>query len=479
MDYSFYIASQTSPQLTTLTFETISGGQSLQSHKLFPLDNSYTSFFEMAAIDGRNCSELCSLSLSCKNYVFGANFLFQGNPTFSVVAFFAGLTFNQSFAMYPTCTDDMMCKATSRAHYHYYILFGPVYGKDNSVLLDGVTIQMHQKTEITLQLSGEALALNNTKEESQFMPKNNSNVYTTLWIEPKVSLCERVIPRSLEGTTIVSNKPITVFTNRAKCNTSNQFSYDSQVVHQMPEVNEWGKTFIIDAKQINIMPQSVRNNLEYEIAIRASQNGTTVNTTYYQFNQQPHFNTTALMKGNVHRTVRSMDSMFSVSHISIVANSPVLVLYSIYSQDEITPNNVIYYSVLLQPVEWFSNKQIIALQHPTHDEVYQYHISVVVPEVHYNPKDIHIAKGKDLCRSVSLLEYKGFIGSTDQSNGYVVVYMELSMTGGMDNETQLLLWHRNPGAHMGVTVFAYASDLQYAYSNGYTVGKLILNTELK
>lgn len=465
MNYAFYIASQVT-QPNTLTFETISAGNSLQFQQSFSLGKSYTSQFTMAANEAGKYTEMCSLAYSCKNDVFGSNFVFQGNPTVSIIAFFTGIAFNQSFAMYPV--------SSAKEEYHYYVLFGSVYRRENTSLLDGITIQMHQKTEITIQLSGAAHALNNTVEEpinQQFRPTDQGNTYTTLWIEPNISSCETVNPRSLEGTTIVSNKPITVFTNKARCNGTVEFSYDSQVVHQMPEVSDWGTTFIIDTQQINMLPISMRNevDLEYELSIRAAQDGTTINITYYQFNQPPQTATAMLTTSDVHRVVNSASSMLSNSHIAIKASDPVLVLYTIYSQYA-----TVYYSILLQPVGWFSNKQTIALQHPTNNEVYKYHISVVVPKEHYNPMDIQITEGNDLCQSVSVLKYKGFISSTKESYGYMVFYVELNITGGTDNVTQLLLWHRNPDVHIGVTVFVYGGDLQYAYSNGYTLSKLIL-----
>lgn len=472
INYSFYIASQIK-RPSTLTFETISAGKSLQFQQTFHLGKSYTSQFEMTANEAGKYEEMYSLAYSCKNYVFGTNLFFQGNPTVSVITFFAGLTFNQSFAMYPVCKDDMSCTSSSRTEYHYYVLFGPVYyGREKTALLNGITIQMHQKTEITIQLSGAAHALNNTVEEPinrQFSIKDQGNTYTTLWIEPKVSTCDKINPRSLEGTTVVSNKPITVFTNQARCNGTVKFSYESQVVHQVPEVNDWGKLFIIDTQQINMLPKSMRTNVKYELSIRAAQNGTTINITYYQFNQLSQTATDVLMTSNVYRVAHSVSSMLDTNHIAISGSSPILVLYTIYSL-----HSNVHYSVLLQPVEWFSNKQTIALQHPTNNEVHRYHISVVVPKEHYNPMDIQITEGKDLCQSIPVLNYKGFLSSTAESYGYVVFYMELKITGGTDNVTQLLLWHRNPHVHIGATVFAYAGDLQYAYSNGYTLSKLTL-----
>ncbi len=471
MNYSFYIASQIT-QPTTLTFETISAGKSLQFQQIFHLGKSYTSLFEMTANEAETYAEMYSLAYSCKNEVFGTNFFFQGNPTISVIAFFAGLAFNQSFAMYPVCIDDMSCTSSARAQYHYYVLFGLAYGRENTSFLDGITIQMHQKTEITIQLSGAAHALNNTVEEpinQQFSIKDQGNIYTTLWIEPKISTCDNVNPRSLEETTIVSNKPITVFTNKARCGGTVEFSYESQVVHQMPEVKDWGKTFIIDTQQINILPKSMRSDVDYELSIRAAQKGTIVNITYYQFNQPPQIATDVLKTSNVYRVAHSASLMLGTSHIAIKASDPILVLYTIYSQ-----HANVHHSVLLQPVEWFSNKQTIVLQHPTNNEVYQYHISVVAPKKHYNPVDVQVTEGKDLCQSIPVLNYKGFVSSTAESFGYVVFYIDLNIIGGTDNVTQLLIWHRNTDVQIGTTVFAYASDLQYAYSNGYSLGKLIL-----
>lgn len=458
-----------SNQPVTLNFETISNGKSIQVQQRLDLGKSYTSFAEMATKKVEEQSEMYSLAYNCKNKVFGANFLFMGNPTFSVVAFFAGLTFNQSLAIYPLCKDTMKCMSPRKEQYHYHVLFGAGYNTDNCTFLDGLTIQMHQATDISLQLSGKVHVLNNTVEQLQVnehvLKDQNHNRYTTLWIEPKVLSCERVNLRNIEGTKIVSNKPITVFTNRAKC--SPQFSYDSQVVHQMPEVNDWGKTFIIDMQQHRILPESVRNYLEYEIAIQTAHNDTTIYTTYYPLGHPGHVSTTAMDTIGVHRiTLRHVHS-----HVHIAATSPVLVLYSIRSRHGTKPH--IYLSVLQQPVEWHSNKQTIVLQNPTHGEVHHYHISIVIAKEHYNPKDIYISEDKHICQSIPLSDYSGLTGNTNEGNGYIVFYMEPTIAGG-DGKTQLLLWHRNSKVYLGVTVFAYAHDLQYAYSNGYTLGKFNL-----
>lgn len=96
-----------------------------------------------------------------------ANFLFQGNPTVSVIAFFApaGLAFNQSYALHHAGKNGVRCSATARTKYCYYVLFASVSGRDSKLRLEGITIQMHQTTEITMQLSGAAHALNNMVKE--------------------------------------------------------------------------------------------------------------------------------------------------------------------------------------------------------------------------------------------------------------------------------------------------------------------------
>ena len=480
MSYTFFISTQTSPQPMTLIYETISGGRSIQVQQWFPLGTSYKSFFEMTTNHDTTTSECyaCSLTYSCKNNVFGANFMFQGNPTVSVIGIFAGLTFTQSLAMYPVCKEGMKCMQSHRAeqYYYYYVIFGPLYVKDNATYLNGITIQMHQDTEITIQLSGAAHTLNNTVEQvtdGYTIHRNESNTYTTLWIQPKVSSCGDLGNyRSLEDTFVVSNKPLTVYTNRASCST--QFNYDSQVVHQMADAENWGTKFILDTEQSSILPESI-NMLEHEIAIRTAQNGTTVKLLYYQSNRLLYTNTTTLMKSNVHRIVYSILSN-TCSHIFIAASNPVLVLYSIQSRDDRKLRTIIlYYSIVLQPVEWFSNKQMIALRHPTQGEVYKYHISVAIAEENYDPNDIYITDDQDMCQATPLYDYNGFTANIRRSNGYVAFYITIEINCTSENDTtdtqQLLLWHRNPQVHLGVTVFAYGSDLQYGYSNGYILGK--------
>ena len=430
---------------------------------------------------GRIIMNLCYL---CENKVFGIHFNID-NPTFSMIVFLFGHEFNQSFAALPL---PSVANNSLTTLYHYDVLFGTMSPHTNvegsSIILEGITIQtIYDNTNITIEISSDVVAVRNAKHRIQ-VNKNRTKHFLSkfcaqevLWMEPMVSQCitDGGAKRTLSGTRITSNKPIMVFTNKAKCNNSRDFSYKAQLVHQMPERKEWGTRFILDTQQVRILPKD--SIWMYNISVLISHHGTHVSITYHYFDNQK---TAYVEQLHAYTDGEILHSAYSntiletgVSHIDIHATNPVLVTYDFYTVTK-ENNNQLSYSILLQPIEWYNNIQTVVLSHPNPNLEYKYHISVVVPKNMYDPKNILISKGAEFCETAILHEYNEFSGQTYASDDYIVLYLEptnLEVNLNNLNETQLLVRHSNSKVALGVTVFAYSQGLHYGYSNGYSFSK--------
>ena len=435
-----------------------------------------------------------TLCYQCKNWVFGLIINFIENPTLSMIAQLFGHYFDQSLAIYPLLSHNDQHKEDVSINdtYKYRVLFGVPRHDASGVVLDGIVIHvMYNNTDITVQSSGDAIALKNARKYLTF--KENETVelkdqchYEVIWIEPQVNNCQErdngvitELGSQLQWTVIESSKPIMVFTNQAKCNKTGGFSFESQLVHQMPPVNRWGTRFIFDVQQSRILPEALRTSLLYQMSLTFSQNDTIIKISYYNSesvagNEQQIFSeeysgneTTSLL--HIQKTEEFIKTF---THIDIQANQQILMIYNIHTNDTVLGDNEgVYYSVLIQPVQWFSNVQTVALsQTGIHTEQFSYHISVVIPSASYNPKDIVISMEHSFESGISLANFAGFNGKTSLSRDYVVLFVEPQQYKKR-NHTYLLLWHRDPTVDIGATVFAYSPQQHYGYSNGYILGE--------
>ena len=411
------------------------------------------------------CITLYSLCYQCKNKVRALTVHFKDNPTLSMIAHLFGSHFNHSLAIYP-----MPYSAQDNSGYTYKVLFGA----QRRGLLDGVVIHvMYSGTNVTVHMGGgAAIALRNNRDYHLY--RAGQTVHLTeqcrndiLWIEPNVSDCDQPMRRHLQEMSIESSHPIKVFTNQAYCNQSGGFSSQTQLVHELPSPDRWGKSFVIDVQQAWVLPSSTRSTLQYELSILSSQTNNSIDVTYYSKTEgdQTAGNTEQYNESVV--IEKSSSFIHGLTHITIQAVHPVLVIYSIHNTYSKLERGV-YFSVLAQPVSWFSNIQRIALSGTNSSQAnYTYHVSVTVPRSKYTPQDIIISTPDSFQNGTALNTYEGFNHKTHTSGDYVLLYLTLPDI----SSDSLLLWHQDPTVDIGTTVFAYSTERHYAYSSGYIQGR--------
>ena len=431
----------------------------------------YWQFFN--AMDPKN-----SPQYQCTYLVFGLYIYFLYNPTVSSVVTLSApsLSTFQAISLLPV-PSYLNLPAYEVELFEYNVMFQ----SNHDEFLQGIAIgAVNDNTDITIQATSGAITLRNARNEKRVIFSNGTstfpifNLFEVLWLEPKVANCNTPSP-SLQGTKITSTQPLSVFTTKVKCNDTGDFSYDVQLVHQIPPVSKWGTDFILDMQQANIIPPSVASDLHYQFTILTSDNYTTnVTIEYYYLGDHLHsispktefFSASSNKEIKIPVTEMSSDSF---SHFNIHASAPVLVMYEIYPRSR----GNLSYSVLLQPTGWFSRQQTLVLSHSQPSSEYQYHIGVVIPNNHFNPADIYIENVQESSPPETLDTYEGYNGQVFVTADYAVLYLEITIDGESSNETQLLLKHSSPCGVLGATVYSYAeSGMHYAYSNSYILGKL-------
>ena len=404
----------------------------------------------------------------CQNSVFGLYVIFYSNPTLSLIVLFQSPSFTQVLSTLPLPSYlELHSEDTMDYSYEYYVLYGSHFDTE---IMDGLAISVVTSyTNITIQPSSDLIVVRNAKtvidhDGNSDWVFDNLLLWEVLWIEPKVNLCNNKTSPTLKGTKILSTHPLSVFTTKVKCNQSGAFSYDSQVVHQMPAANEWGKTFVTDVQQATIIPDTFE--LRYELHILSIESGTNITITYYYSNIAAPVSKRDFTMAEEQLTI-TLETKLSASltHLHIHSSNPILVVYELHS----IPGSISYSSIL-QPVEWFSNQQLIMLWHPRNFTRYQYHIGVVVPQSYYNPRDI-VIEDTDTDEILPLSEYRGFSGKVFSTGDYVAFYLQYPDYNKSLESTELLLNHRNTCGILGVTVYAHSSDLYYVYNNGFIMGK--------
>ena len=428
--------------------------------------------------DARNSPEY-----QCRNSVFGLYILFLYNPTVSLVATFSTPTFFQVFCALPLPSFINLSadETILDQQYEYTVMFQ----SHGDPFLDGIAISVvHDNTTFAIDTNTDFIAVRNAKEELVFLKNGTSeesftnfHLFEVLWIEPMTINCTPT-SQALKKTKITSNKPLSVFTTKVKCNDTGGFSYDSQLVHQMPPASKWGVNFILDMQQTNITPPSLKQYLHYKFAILTSSMYTTnITIDYYYIDHQLHPNSLytekyVMSSGEELRIPVPPPSISdSLSHFHIRASDPILVMYEIYSHS----GGNISYSILLQPTEWFSRQQTVILSHPQPSSEYRFHVGMVIPKMYFDPRFIYIKNVRQSGPPEPLSTYGGYNRKAFYTTDHVVLCLEITVHNESSNQTHLLLQHSNPAGVLGATVYSYAEGgIQYAYSNGYILGKFCI-----
>lgn len=379
-----------------------------------------------------------------------------------MIAHLFGSHFNHSLAIYPV---PFRSAEKENKLYTYRVLFGaPRYGK-----LDGIVIEViYRGTNVTIHNGRGAIALRNGRELHEIQ---NSTFELTdqcetsiLWIEPKpvtVSNCTATV--SLQQVVIESSQPLKVFTQQAQCNSNpGEFSYISQLVHEMPPPNKWGQHFILDIQQARILPAEIKNILKYDISFLASQQNTSIKVIYYKKGGDVDIEQYTANNDSL-RIQKTATQVEGLTHIDISATGPILSLYTVHGQGP----EALYLSTVIQPVNWFANIQTLALSRANGSTQLDcnYHVSVVVPIDSSNSHDIFISNADKFNNNTSLSSQKRL--KSFKSGDFELFSYSPILISDVDT---FLVWHRDPTVAIGVTVFAYCPQKHFAYSNGYIAG---------
>ena len=390
------------------------------------------------------------------------------DPTVSLIASakWPNFTLVYSLLPFPRQPDIL----TSQ-EYNYYLLFGS-FRPRNCIDAFAIVAVSPDITNVTIKPTVDLVALQNGRDMINITANSTETISMeeneVLWIEVMTENCRS--ERNLSGLLVKATQNIQVFTANAQCSEPNMFSYNSHVLHQMPPSYRWGKTYVTDLLQLNILPVTSTNSTIVSFTFLAIENMTNVTITWYRDNHQqndPYTTSYTLTSGKPFITTFDSNLISNdTTHVFIQGSNSILVLYELYSSVE----NKMYFSVLLQPVEWFSNQQSAVLIKPLQQATeLQYHITLVVPTKFYDPHNILIT---DIFESnQSLDRYDHFNPEHVYTAGdFFVIYMEINSTVTEDN--QVLIRHSDSCAKLGVSVYSYATDTTgYAYSNGYVLSK--------
>ena len=394
------------------------------------------------------------------------------DPTVSLIASAKWPNFTLVYSLLP---DSRQPDSLTSQEYTYYILLGS-FRPRNCIDAFVIVAVSPDITNVTIKPIVDLIALRNGNTTATIIIAANSTKTISmdrdevLWIEVMTEDCRS--ERNLSGLFVKATQSIQVFTARAQCSEPDMFSYDSHVLHQMPPSYKWGKTYITDLLQLNILPVTSTSRNIVSFTFLAIENMTTVTITWYRGDQQQNdpYSTQYTLTSR-RPFITTFDSTFisnGTTHVFIQGSNPILVVYELYSLAE----NKMYFSVLLQPVEWFSNQQPAVLVKPLQQETeLLYHITVVVLRKFYDPQNILVTDQS----IVSLDVYDYFDAEHVYIAGdFLVLYMEINSTN-ITNETdkQVLIRHKDPCAKLGVIVYSYADTTSYAYSNGYVLSEFM------
>lgn len=411
-----------------------------------------------------NNSRCASWLMLCHRTAYGMDYRILDSPTFAAVLIAFSPSMQQVLAVYPV-------SAVANASYVYHILHGTQQTGD----VQGFTIQNPYSVDfsVSFQLTGHATGWMNSRELVQVDETMMLGCKDVVWIEPN-STEEHFV--SLSGTVVSSDMPLNVFTNLAPGHnkTTLDFYYNSQLVQQMPERNQWGKLLLIDGTHSEVVPQGIRECLMHTITLvsHTSANEITLTRNVSSSTTKLRKPSTVLPGGHYEFRLNFTGvEMKEARGLHINSTHPILVLIDTYTDTSLAPcPDAVKFSTLVQPVEWYANKQIVVLVHPRPMIAYSYHIAVHILGNRTDPADIIESESGKFCNGTSLDNYSVQRYPVGGEENQVLLVYKRSILNSSATQTRLLLRHSDPLVRMGVTVYAYSEDLHYSYSNGYSLG---------
>ena len=440
-------------------------GPSHGKDELFPSTIDTVHIFQLIQEDTDDDSH--RWSYYCENAAIGYFTSVQSDPTASLTVSIRGDNSVQLFSSLPfePHTDTEANETTQL--YEYYLLFGSFTSNDE---MDAFAVTVgsqfnYNPTNVTIASSIDLIALRNSMDSviiTALFDEISLEIDEVLWISGDCN----VNNGNLSGTRIRATKPVGIFTATSQCNGS----FDFHLAHQMPPVHRWGKTFIVDLLALKHVQSA---NITISFTMLAKNNSNVVIKWYSKEHQTPS-TTEYILQAEYPLTVTRDPTAFTGA--SIQASDPILAIYEVYSTEDNKAQDSTkeYFSILLQPVTWFSNQQSLVLSQPLlNHNLQQFIISIIIESKYFNPHDIIVTDtSQPEISATTLAQYKYFTSQdTDSIDGYTVFHLELSLPE--EEEILLLVNHTNPCARLGATVYSYGNETSFAYSNGFVLGMLL------
>ncbi len=360
--------------------------------------------------------------------------------------------------------------------YSYHLL----YGSRKAYEMQGFAIAaLYSQTNVSLLvITEDILVVRNGMPPSHIHaavegPKTFLMVQNeVLWVEAAAKNCSKVT-EMLDGTVIVSNKPIAVYTAKAECESSLQFSFSGRVIHQMPPTGNWGTTFIGDTAAFE--------NLSYCVITLylLSARDTSIDLVWCYHRSNGSFIENVTLHANTALPVSKILSNITHFTIESYSQEKLLVIYEVHCYSNISGQMELYSSVLLQPVGWFSSVQSVYHYLPTIEmQRQEQHISLSISKQDFNITEIELVAKYDessptqgyISHPLSTLadHYTVF-----KTNHFYLLHLAIT-TADLDfKQTLHSLRHSNSCARMGVSTFSHGDTPQtrMSYSNGYFAGE--------
>lgn len=314
--------------------------------------------------------------------------------------------------------------------------------------------------------------------------------FETVWVEAEVESCDSRV--TLTGTLIESSFEMAVFSVQALCNetsppntsihyddSSNStnvttsdlshplpFSFILSPLRQLPPVNQWGTLHIVDLKKLSSIFVPDKRFFVVSFSILSAAESFVTITCHGPEGAVCNANQ-LVGKGETWRYDLHVKSMLQAEAVTIEGNAPIIVLHEVYSQGQYEP----HHSELLQPTNWFLNKQMIPIMYSLGSHSQTFVVSLVIPNEFMTMEWIVVWDNRENTSPSKLDDYdliKSHSYSTVKGHTLVNIVMDSRGYEGQDYVVQFAINHTDQNAKFGASIFSYGG---YSFSNGYIRGK--------
>ena len=304
----------------------------------------------------------------------------------------------------------------------------------------------------------------------------------TIWVEAVVETCSSRV--TLTGSRVDSSYETAVYSVQALCNktldsspgTTNSsrtlpFSLIMSPLCQLPPIHKWGTHFITDLTKLKsftgaeiefvVVSFSIISAMRSEVSIKCHSPDSYLLCHAVQW----------LGEGEIWHYQLHVKTMLQAEAISITGNGTILVLHEIYAHG----GGQAYHSQLLQPVEWFTIKQVIPISYSLMSRPQKFSITLVIPDNSVTIEQVLVWDNKENEMSMVLADY-GLVKnhSLSRIEEYTLVRLEVDAEGydGNDFVIQFTIntTENTEKLKFGASVFSFNG---YAFSNGYVLGNLL------